>query len=182
VGAGWWFGEFQERETCPTSSLQLPLEILCFFFNVYLLTCLSDPKGLSFSLFLSFFLYFICLHLFIFSLYLSLLLSLSLSLDVFFFLFLLVLGLMACIKFMGVESRWVCFICCFMCACGVWDHDDGKMVLYPFAMLSSWVSLLFLAFFFLSWFLGFFFLSYPLDFWNFFSAFFVYFTLWFSKG
>jgi hypothetical protein len=137
---------------------------------------------LSFSL--SFSILFAYIYLFFHFIYLSfsLSLSLSLSLDVFFFLFLLVLGLMACIKFMGVESRWVCFICCFMCACGVWDHDDGKMVLYPFAMLSSWVSLLFLAFFFLSWFLGFFFLSYPLDFWNFFSAFFVYFTLWFSKG
>ncbi|KAH8482355.1 hypothetical protein H0E87_029697, partial [Populus deltoides] len=39
-----WSGEFQERETCPTSSLQLPLEILCFFFNYYVLTSLSDPK------------------------------------------------------------------------------------------------------------------------------------------
>ena len=47
----WWSGEFQERETCPTSSLQPPLEILCFFFNYYLLTSLSDPKGLSFSLY-----------------------------------------------------------------------------------------------------------------------------------
>jgi hypothetical protein len=70
--------------------------------------------------------------------------------------------LMACIKLMGIESRWVCFICCFMCACGVWDHVDGKVVLYLLLLLCLVLgSHYYFWLFFLSWFLGFFFNPIP---------------------
>ena len=166
MGAGWWFGEFQERETCPTSSLQLPLEILCFFFNVYLLTCLSDPKGLSFSLFLSLF---YLLTSFFFTLFISPFLSLSLSLS-WCFLFLI----SACSWFDGLHKIYgyriqvgmfyLLFYVCMWSLRSCW-WESGS-ISTPFAMLSSWVSLLFLAFFsfLVSWV---FFLSHPLDFWNF---------------
>jgi hypothetical protein len=118
--------------------------------------------------FLSFFLYFICLHLF-FSLYLSLLFSLSLSLS-WCFLFLI----SACSWFDGLHKIYgyriqvgmfyLLFYVCMWSLRSCW-WESGS-ISTPFAMLSSWVSLLFLAFFsfLVSWV---FFLSHPLDFWNF---------------
>ena len=129
-----------------------------------LLTCLSDPKGLSFSLFLSFFLYFICLHLFFFHfIYLSFSLSLSLSLSRC-FLFLI----SACSWFDGLHKIYgyriqvgMFYLLFYVCMWSLrsWWWESGS-ISTPFAMLSSWVSLLFLAFFFFLGFLGFF---YPIS-------------------